>query len=68
MNKKGVRRRSPSNAVMDARWKHPFTSVVAGPTGCSKTTFVTRLLRHASTMIEATPDKTTGNGKPRTRR
>ena len=36
---------------MDPRWKHPFTYIVAGPTGCGKTTFVPRLLRKASTMI-----------------
>ena len=29
MNKKGARRRSPSNAVVDARWKLPFTCIVA---------------------------------------
>ena len=28
---------------MDPRWKHPFTCIVAGPTGCGKTTFVARL-------------------------
>ena len=43
---------------MNARWKHPFTYVVAGPKECCKTTFVTRLLRHASMMIEASPEKT----------
>ena len=37
---------------MDPLWKHPFTCIVAGPTGCGKTTFVTRLLRNASTMID----------------
>ena len=37
---------------MDPRLKHPFTCIVAGPTGCGKTTFVTRLLRNASTMID----------------
>ena len=44
---------------MDARWKHPFTCIVAGPTGCGKSTFVTRLLRHASTMIDPPPEKIT---------
>ena len=29
---------------MDPRWQHPFTCIVAGPTGCGKTTFVARLL------------------------
>ena len=37
---------------MDARWKYPFTCIVAGPTGCGKSTFVTRMLRHAAAMID----------------
>ena len=31
------------------------------PPGCGKNTFVTRLLRHPSTMIDAPPEKTTWN-------
>ena len=44
---------------MDPRWKHPFTCIVAGPTGCGKTTVVTRLLRNASTMIDPSPVRVT---------
>ena len=44
---------------MDARWKHPFTCFVAGPTGCGKSTFVTRLLHHATAMIDPPPEKIT---------
>ena len=44
---------------MDARWKHPFTCIVAGPTGCGKSTFVTRMLRHAAAMIDPPPEKIT---------
>ena len=44
---------------MDPRWKHPFTCIVAGPTGCGKTTFVTRLLRNSSTMIDPSPERVT---------
>ena len=44
---------------MDPRWKHPFTCIVAGPTGCGKTTFVARLLRNASTMIDHSPVRVT---------
>ena len=44
---------------MDARWKHPFTCVVAGPTGCGKSTFVTRMLRHAAAMIDPPPERIT---------
>ena len=44
---------------MDPRWKHPFTCIVAGPTGCGKTTFVARLLQNASTMIDHSPERVT---------
>ena len=48
-----------SYAIMDARWKHPFTCIVAGPTGCGKSTFVTRMLRHAAAMIDPPPENIT---------
>ena len=44
---------------MDARWKHPFTCIVAGPMGCGKSTFVTRMLRHAAAMIDPPPKRIT---------
>ena len=44
---------------MDPRMKHPFMCIVAGPTGCSKATFVTRLLRNASSMIDPSPERIT---------
>ena len=44
---------------MDVRWKHPFTCIVAGPTGCGKSTFVTRMLHHAATMIDPPPERIT---------
>ena len=44
---------------MDARWKHPFTCIVAGPTLCGKSTFVTRLLRHAAAKIDPPPENIT---------
>ena len=44
---------------MDARWKHPFTCIVAGPTGCGKSTFVMRTLRHAAAMIDPPPERIT---------
>ena len=44
---------------MDPHWKHPFTCIAAGPTGCGKTTFVTRLLRNSSTMIDPSPERVT---------
>ena len=44
---------------MDTRWQHPFTCIVAGPTGCGKTTFVARLLRNAAAMIDPPPERIT---------
>ena len=44
---------------MDPRWKHPFTCIIAGPTGCGKTTFVARLLRNASGTIDPAPERVT---------
>ena len=44
---------------MDPRWKHPFKCIVAGPTGCGKATFVARLLRNSSTMIDPSPERVT---------
>ena len=44
---------------MDARWKHPFTCIVAGPTGCGKSTFVKRILRHATAMIDSPTERIT---------
>ena len=44
---------------MDQRWKHPFTCFVAGPNGCGKTTFVARLQRNASTIIDPSLERVT---------
>ena len=49
----------PVSVGMDPRWQHPFTCIVAGPTGCGKTTFVARLLRNASAMIDPPPERIT---------
>jgi GTPase SAR1 family protein len=40
---------------MDTRWKHPFTALIAGPTGCGKTVFVRKFLEHLSEMTEPVP-------------
>jgi len=37
---------------IDARFKHPFTCVIAGPSGCGKSTFVDNLLRGQATYID----------------
>jgi len=42
---------------MDPRLKHPFTSIVAGPTGCGKTIFTLNLLKYAGVMITPVPEK-----------
>ena len=42
---------------MDPRWKHPFTAIVAGSTGCGKTVFGLKLLTLASEMITPVPEK-----------
>ena len=39
-------------------FKHPFTCIVAGPTGCGKTKFVLRLVDNIDSMIVPTPEKT----------
>lgn len=42
---------------MDPTWKHPFTSVVAGPTGSGKTYFVERFITHIDKMMSPVPDE-----------
>lgn len=42
---------------MDPRWKHPFTSIVAGPTASGKTQFVLRFLKHVNEMMDPPPKK-----------
>jgi len=37
--------------------QHPFTAVVAGPTGCGKSQFVLRLIDNAHEMIELAPTR-----------
>ena len=44
---------------MDTRLVHLFTSIVAGPTGCGKATFVVSLLRHSHTLVNLPPEKIT---------
>ena len=40
---------------MDLRFKHPFTSIVAGPTKAGKTVFVSNIIKFASDMIIPVP-------------
>ena len=46
-----------SFVIMDTRWKHPFTCVVSGPTGCGKSVFVFKMLDNLAEMITPTPHK-----------
>ncbi|KAF4529784.1 hypothetical protein B566_EDAN018052 [Ephemera danica] len=34
------------------KWQHPFTSIIAGPTGCGKSVFVSKFLKHIKEMID----------------
>ena len=68
---KAMQCRRLSLVIMDARWKHPFTCIVAEPTGCGKNIFVTRMLRHVAAMNDPPPKKSCGvteNGNPLTQR
>jgi len=42
---------------MSLIFKHPFTCIVAGPTGSGKTLFTKRLIENASSMITPPPQK-----------
>ena len=42
---------------MDTRLIHPFICIIAGPTGCGKTTFVARLLRYTDSLIDGPPER-----------
>ena len=46
-----------SSKRMDPHLKHPFTAIVAGPTGCGKSTFVKTLLDHKINMIDPVPER-----------
>ena len=35
--------------------RHPFTALVAGPTGCGKTRFVFKLIEHARVIVDPPP-------------
>ena len=43
--------------AMDTRWKHPFTCVVAGPTGSGKTYFVKEFITNLSQMVTPVPEE-----------
>ena len=37
---------------MDTRWSHPWTAIVAGPTGAGKTIFIQNFLRHLPVLSD----------------
>jgi predicted AAA+ superfamily ATPase len=41
---------------INSRLRHPFTAIVAGPTGCGKTVFAFKLIKQASKMIYTLPE------------
>lgn len=41
---------------MVPRWRHPFPTLVAGPTCCGKSQFVKRLLESGEDMIDGAPE------------
>ncbi len=49
--------RQVSEDGIDPRLKHPFTCLVAGPTGCGKTTFVKELIEKAQMLIDPPPQR-----------
>jgi hypothetical protein len=40
---------------MALEWKHPFTAIVAGPTGCGKTFFLLDFIKHANEVVKPQP-------------
>lgn len=45
-----------SHETFDVRMKHPFTCLIAGPTGCGKTLWIARLLKHKNILIDPVPE------------
>jgi hypothetical protein len=45
------------NDIMALPFKHPFTAVVSGPTGCGKTELVKSIILHARQLVEPVPQK-----------
>ena len=42
---------------MSLTWKHPFTCLISGPTGCGKTQFTFRLIEKANAVMEPPPER-----------
>lgn len=37
---------------MELQWKHPFTSMICGPTSSGKSSFTTRFLKHLNDVTD----------------
>ena len=46
-----------SFAIMDLRFKHPFTCIISGPTGSGKSVFVFKMLDNLPDMITPIPQR-----------
>ena len=46
-----------SSAEMDPRLKHPFTCLVAGPTGCGKSTLVKQWIEQKEQLMDPVPEQ-----------
>ena len=42
---------------MSIPFTHPFTAIVSGPTGCGKTQWTLKLIRHCQSIISPPPEK-----------
>ena len=42
---------------MDPRFKHPFGCILAGPTGCGKTSFIERFIENISELMTPCPNE-----------
>jgi len=42
---------------MALTWKHPFTCMIAEPTGCGKTQFTFRLIEYSKLVMYPSPEK-----------
>ena len=44
------------DTTFDIRFRHPFTCLIAGPTGCGKTVWLSRLIKHSNILIDPPPE------------
>jgi hypothetical protein len=42
---------------MNVTWSHPFTAILSGPTGCGKTQFIFKFIRHVSQLMSPPPEQ-----------